>query len=250
MLYTLVEPSRDRAVAYNRWYEGDHFYESVLGPGVLQGRRYAATRDLKALRYPDPNPVTEERSRGSLLSMYWLVDGEAYETWGAARANELHAAGRMFPERVHVHTQLYDLAWFVARDDDGVTPEIALDHPFAGMVTVVGECVDVEARDRLGHWYRTEHLPGCLVAGRIQLCLSFVPRAIRADAPGDVPKLTADPGRYLHVYFLEQHPGDAWSASFAGEGDAVAATGLGRVVFASAFVPTVPGTDAYIDRLW
>ncbi|GMU79605.1 MAG: hypothetical protein AMXMBFR46_23950 [Acidimicrobiia bacterium] len=250
MLYTLVEPSRERAVEYNRWYEGDHFYESVLGPGVLQGRRFVATRDHKALRYPDPNPITGEWARGSLLSVYWLLDGEAYETWGASRARALHDAGRMFPERAHVHTQLYDLAWFAAGDDDGVTPELALDHPFAGMVTVIGECPDADARSRLGDWYRDERLPGYFERGQVALCLAFVPRPIRSDAPDDVPKLAAHSGRYLHLYFLEQEPSRSWPATFAGEGDAVATTGLGEAVFASGFVPTVPGTDRCLDQLW
>lgn len=250
MLYTLVEPSRERAVEYNRWYEGDHFFESVFGPGVLQGRRYAATRELKALRYPDANTVTGGSDSGSLLSVYWLADGQAYEEWGASRANALHDAGRMFPERAHVHTQLYDLAWFVARDDDGVTPELALDHPFKGMVTVVGECADAAARDAISAWYRDEYLPGWLPSSAVQLCLSFVPRAIRADAPGDVPKLAGAPGRFMQMYFLEEEPEPLWAPHFAREGDAVAATGLGSVVFATGFLPTIPGTDTYIDRLW
>lgn len=250
MLYTLVEPSRARALEYNRWYEGDHFYETVFGPGVLQGRRFAATRDLKAMRYPAHNPITEEQMRGSLLSVYWLLDGGTYEKWGASRARELHDSNRMFSERAHVHTQLYDFEWSYARNDDGVTPELALDHPFAGMVTVIGECADDDARSRLGEWYRSEYLPRCLDRCSATLCLAFVPRAMRADAPDDVPKLAAQPGRYLHLYFLDEEPGDVWSECFAGEGDAVAGTGLGSVIFASGFVPTVPGTDRYIDQLW
>ena len=48
-----------------------------------------------------------------------------------------------------MHTRLSSLAWYVARDADGVTPELALDHPFKGMVTVVGECADAAARDAI-----------------------------------------------------------------------------------------------------
>ena len=34
MLFTLVEPHRGHEVAYNRWYERDHFYAGcMIGPG-------------------------------------------------------------------------------------------------------------------------------------------------------------------------------------------------------------------------
>jgi hypothetical protein len=247
MLYTLVEPARDRALEYNRWYEGDHFFESLREPGAFAGRRFACTRELKQLRYPDGDAVVPSRESGSLLSVYWLLDGGRYEEWGAKRANELHAEGRMFPERAHVHTQLYDLDWFVARDDDGVTPELALDHPFPGMVTVVGETDDHDALDR---WYRETYLERLLPGSPIQLCLSFRPRALLPSAPGDVPKLPADPRRWLHLSFLDVEPATCWNELFAGEGAAVEAAGVGTVVFASPFVPTIPGTDTYMDRLW
>ena len=45
MLFTLVEPHRGHEVAYNRWYERDHFYAGcMVGPWLFAGRRFVATR--------------------------------------------------------------------------------------------------------------------------------------------------------------------------------------------------------------
>ena len=41
---------------------------------------------------------------------------------------------------------------------------------------------------------------------------------------------------------------DAWD-EFAGVGDVVAATGLGRVELMAPFTPTLPGTERYVDEL-
>ena len=44
MLFTLVEPHRGHEVAYNRWYERDHFYSGcMIGPYQFAGKRFVAT---------------------------------------------------------------------------------------------------------------------------------------------------------------------------------------------------------------
>ena len=53
MLYTLVDPNPGHEVAYNRWYERDHFYAGcMIGPWMFAGSRWFATRELKDLRIP------------------------------------------------------------------------------------------------------------------------------------------------------------------------------------------------------
>ena len=38
-LFTLVDPSKGHEVAYNRWYERDHFYAGcMIGPCAVQLR--------------------------------------------------------------------------------------------------------------------------------------------------------------------------------------------------------------------
>src|SRR5450756_145468 len=54
MLYTLVEPHKGHQVAYNRWYERDHFYAGCqIGAYNFSGARFVATSDLKELRLPE-----------------------------------------------------------------------------------------------------------------------------------------------------------------------------------------------------
>jgi hypothetical protein len=53
----------------------------------------------------------------------------------------------------------------------------------------------------------------------------------------------------LQLYFLDEEPTASWPA-FAELGRNLAAAGLGKVVFASPWIPTVPGTDRYTDQLW
>ena len=85
MLYTLVDPSRGHEVAYNRWYERDHFYAGCLvGPWLFAGKRWVATRELKDLRFPEDSNVCTPVDRGSYLATYWVheddqhPDGRAY----------------------------------------------------------------------------------------------------------------------------------------------------------------------------
>src|SRR5208283_544258 len=83
MLLTVVEPHRGHEIAYNRWYERDHFYAGcMIGEGCFAGRRWVATRDLKRLRYPEGGPVVPSREVGSYLSLYWILD-ELRPTWRA-----------------------------------------------------------------------------------------------------------------------------------------------------------------------
>ena len=146
MLLTLVEPHRGHEVAYNRWYERDHFYSGcMVGPYNFAGRRFVATADLKALRDPDPSAITGEPARGSYVSVYWVLDGyfDMWNRWALRQVNALHAAGRMFEERDHVHTLLYHYQWEHRREPDGVPVELALDHPYRGFVTVFIDRDDV-----------------------------------------------------------------------------------------------------------
>ena len=53
MLLTLVEPHAGHEVAYNRWYERDHFYSGcMIGPWQFAGKRFVATADLKSATRP------------------------------------------------------------------------------------------------------------------------------------------------------------------------------------------------------
>src|SRR5918992_2055690 len=83
MLVTLVEPKKGHEVAYNRWYERDHFYSGcMIGPWTLAGGRFVATRDCKDLRASvvGDNEITGDPRRGSYVALYWIQDGK-YQEW-------------------------------------------------------------------------------------------------------------------------------------------------------------------------
>jgi hypothetical protein len=259
MLYTLVEPHRGHQVAYNRWYERDHFYAGCqIGAYNFAGARFVATAPLKGLRLPrgatgdGPEPLVADPEVGSYLGVYYVLDGhhDEWNRWAVDQVNVLHAAGRMFGERDHIHTGLYRFEWEHRRDEDGVPAELTLDHRFPGMVSVFVEAGDGIAPEQVGAWYRDEHLPAVMPGSPVATVLAFSPLPLLADAPGDVPRSESSERRVLLLWFLDAEPAAVWEPVFAGQGEALAASGLGRLLWAAPFVGTVPGTDTYADQLW
>ncbi len=131
MLYTLVEPHRGHQVEYNRWYERDHFYAGCqIGAYNFAGARFVATAPLKALRLPEPGgvdgpgPLVADPEIGSYLGLYFVLDGhhDEWNRWAVDQVNVLHAAGRMYDKRDHIHTGLYRFEWEHRRDEDGCRP--------------------------------------------------------------------------------------------------------------------------------
>ncbi len=260
MLFTMVDPHPGHEVAYNRWYERDHLYAGcMIGAYNFAGGRFVATADLKALRTPaegdpgGPSPIVADPRTGSYLALYYVLAGhhKEWNRWAVDQVNVLHAAGRMFTERDHMHTCLYTYEWEHRRDgDDGVPAELTLDHRFPGLVSVFGELTPGTDRAALDDWYRSEHLPAVLPGSPAATVLSFTPIPLLVDAPGDVPRQEAGAERFLQLWYLDEHPAASWDTLFAGHGAALEASGLGRLLWASPFIGTIPGTDTYTDGLW
>ena len=258
MLYTLVEPHRGHQVAYNRWYERDHFYAGCqIGAYNFAGARFVATAPLKGLRYPGdgaggPSPLVPDPQVGSYVGIYYVLDGhhDEWNRWAVDQVNVLHAAGRMFDERDHIHTGLYRFEWEHRREEDGVPAELTLDHRFVGMASVFVEAGEGVTPEGVGAWYRDEYLPSVLPGTTVATVLAFSPLPLLADAPGDVPRSESLDQRVLLLFFLDSEPHVAWDQVFARQGEAVSSAGLGHVLWASPFIATVPGTDTYTDQLW
>lgn len=250
MLFTMVEPTKGNEVAYNRWYERDHYYGGCLaGPYLFAGRRWVATKDLKAKRFPADSPVTPDPQVGSYLAVYWVLEGthDAWNRWSVDQVQMLHRDGRMFPERTHIHTVLYEYRWDLNRDADGVPVELALDHPYQGMIAVIGESKDEGGMDDVDAWFG-EHLPGALSGTKIGQVAAFKAMPLLEDAPPDVPRDPATARRFLQLWFVEDAPESVWS-TVEETAKAFDASGLGSVVFASPFKPTIVGTDTYTGDL-
>lgn len=246
ILFTLVQPHPGHEVAYNRWYERDHFYAGcMVGPGILAGRRWVATRPYKELRDPVDPEIAPDRSAGSYLATYWIERSRSEEwgAWGGLEVHRLHEQGRMFPHRDHVHTKMYRYEGGTFRDPDGVPPELALDHPFAGLVAVIAEAAG--DREAALDWYRRQSLDGSAAA----MCLVFTPIPIPDSAPADIPRIPKDEQRLLALWFLDRDPLETWDEEFAGHAKLVEASGTARVLWTGPFIPTIPGTDLYADQL-
>ena len=246
MLFTLVEPHAGHEVAYNRWYERDHFYAGcMIGAGNFAGRRWVAPRAYKDLRHvPQGSPVAEDAMTGSYLALYWVLDGmlEEWNRWAYRQLKQLHVDDRMFPHRDHIHTLLYTRDFVRYRDEDPVPAALALDHPFKGLTVVIGEATG--DRSALDAWYAEQPMPGSAA-----LRVTWTPMPLLVDAPG-VKKSEGNDRKFAHLYFLDRDPQEVLDRDgLAAHAAEVAETGLGRVDWAGPFIPTIPGTDIYTDQL-
>jgi hypothetical protein len=237
MLFTMVEPDRGHEVAYNRWYERDHFYAGcMVGPWLFAGRRFVATRELKSLRFGSQADLFGGRDLGSYLAVYWILEGrhDDHVDWALRQVHWLHEHGRMFAERAHIHTLLYELAW---TSGIGIPPELALDHPFGGVTATVVKLSDGVTINDLHGW-----------VGQLQpeLELGFTPIQLPDDAP--VTQARID-GHVLNVSFTSDSPATWWDEQHAAA-DQLERDGIGTMLWTAPFIPTIPGTDTYTDQLW
>jgi len=131
-----------------------------------------------------------------------------------------------------------------------VPVELALDHPYRGFVTVFIDRDDSISNEEFWSWLRTEHLPALMPGSDADLVAAFTPVALEVDAPGDVPREKARDNRTVLLWFLNTPPEVAWEPVIAEHRRQLEAAGKGTVIAALPFIPTIPGTDTYTDKLW
>jgi hypothetical protein len=216
----------------------------MVGKWQFAGARYIATKECKERRYPADSPITADPMIGSYLAVYWVLDDhhDDWNLWGVEQVNWLHANDRMFEERDHIHTALYEYAGEANAPGSSMPVELALDRAYPGMVTLIGEMADGVDATQVTAWLQGLPCPG-------DAALVGTPLPLRGDRPADVPDTQAA-DRVLILAWVTDDPVAAFDERFASLGDAFAAAGLGRIVFASPFRSTVPGTDTYTDQLW
>jgi hypothetical protein len=237
MLFTLVEPHRGHEVAYNRWYERDHFYAGcMVGPWLFAGRRFVATRALKDFRFGTDVDRFGGIDLGSYLAIYWILEGrhDEHTEWALGQVQWLHAHGRMFASRDHVHTLMYRHG---STASTGVPAELALDHPFAGLTaTLVRPAAGVGPPDLGAH-------------EGAELALGFTPIPLPVDAPVTQSGLDGLEDCVLTLSFTAGPPTARW-AEHRAAAERMQADGVGEVLWSAPFIPTIPGTDTYTDQLW
>jgi hypothetical protein len=80
------------------------------------------------------------------------------------------------------------------------------------------------------------------------MTLVFAPNPLPSDRMSYVEDVPGIERRLTLLSFTEVPPDRCWDA-FVGTGAAVEAAGQGRVELAAPFLPTLPGTDTYVDQL-
>jgi hypothetical protein len=252
MLFTLVDPRPGFEVAYNRWYERDHFYAGCLiGPWLFAGRRWVSTRPLKDLRFPENSPFAEPVDAGSYLSIYWVEKDHADEhfAWARKQVYWLYGQGRGFSERTHAHTKMYDFESSQSAAPDGVPIELALDHPYGGLVVLCSEPAEGSSHDALLRAVAPA-LDSLLGAG-VDLVSNWHFHVEEGDfsAPMELGAEGGTEDRLVQLCFVKGSPVEVWPAVHA-YAESVAASGAGTVTFAAPFLPTIVGTDTYAGELW
>jgi hypothetical protein len=209
-IVSYIEPHPGQEVAFNRWYERDHFLAAVkAGPGVFGGARFVATRACKALRAPDVG-LFGDPARGSYLGVAWVLPGKQaeWDEWVTREMATIAAEGRLFPGRDHVHTAVY--AW--ESSSGTVDGTVALDRAFAGVVVVADEA---NAPDL------------------------DVPVGVRLRLERTIVSAADPPPHELVLGFCSEDPREAFRRIANTE----------SYGFASPFLATIPGTDTYAEDL-
>ncbi|MFG3498006.1 hypothetical protein [Streptomyces sp. NPDC047928] len=258
-LITMVEPHPGHEYAYNRWYEDDHYYAGAMAmPWMFAGRRWVATRELQLLRYPETSAVARPVTAGCYLSTYWITEGryDDHVKWTVAINRRLNHDGRVHQARTHVFTAFQDHVATVYRDGAaGPRDRHALDHPYAGLVLQVVDAAAPERRAELERWLLRRELPRRLAGSPAAMVTVFRPTPLPGDRMTYVKQVEGVGTRLTLLWFLERDPRDpgCWEhftdLTAAGTGEAGSVGEPGRLELVAPFIPTVPGTDRYVDRL-
>ena len=192
LLFTMVEPEKGHEVEYNRWYEHDHFYSGCM-VGAVAVRR----RPLR--RHPAPEgPALPRRDRHDPRPAHRVVPRDLLGARGQARRVE-PVGGRTGQlaarERPHVRQRARTSTRCstrsvgrTARDDDGCTIELALDHNYPGLVVVAGDVKDGHTHDEVDAWFRDTYLPDASAQPwGPDLVLDATTLPLLDDRPADVP---------------------------------------------------------------
>ena len=250
VLLTLLEPESGQAQAFNRWYERDHFYAGcMIGANFFSGRRWVATRALKALRFPSNSPITTDIHKGSFLASYWILEGQ-YRTalnWSIAQVHQLNEQGRMDMPRENISSNFYHYSWGVFRDDNNVPAELALDHPFQGLaITMIERTTNSGADDTYQPLFNTaQENTNCAMT----LCLK--PLQLPKTAPTYVPRTSTVTlsKRSVFLHFFDADPLHTWPDFIQQLSTALSNHTQSTIIYAAPFIPTIPGTDTHINEL-
>jgi hypothetical protein len=249
LLWVFTDPHRGHELAYNRWYERDHYYGGcMIGAFHFAGSRWVATARHKDARPELGADMGFGRTDGSYACVYYYLDGHHDEIldWSTPQVHALYAEDRGFAPRTHYNTGTFRHRWRAYRDANPVPVELALDHRYGGMVALFVDPTDddTERVDAFFESFLPEWMNGSLVAS-----VSTWDTIPLLDTKPDFVPGSPSNARQLQLHFVEGDPLDMWDHELALI-DALHDSGAGAVAFAAPFVPTDVGTDRYVDELW
>lgn len=254
-LITTVQVAPGYEYSYNKWYGTDHFYAGMMYlPWCFSGSRWMSTKAHRELRYPADSAFVQPITDGNFLNMYLGAAGHMDEF----SEDILTALDRLVDEermnrdgsRRQVFTAHQDYAGGVLRDEDGPRDFHAFDHPYQWCVLEIVDAPSVESREALEAWLLEQHVPSRIAGSAAAMCLVFRTREyagagyVSQEMPTD--RFTR---RIALLWMLDEDATSAWDL-FAGEGETIAASGLGTVEFVSGYVRLEPGTDKHLDELY
>lgn len=258
-LITWVEPTEEHVHGYNRWYEDDHMVTGAMDmPFMFGARRWVAPKWIQHLRSPQNSRVAQPLDAGKYIGIYWISEGrlEDHEQWALGANYRLREAGRLsyrgkdanlLEERSHVFTSFSDHIGTTYRDNDVPLNVHTLMQPYQGMMVQV---IDAKSsREELSDWLTQSYLPK-VVTGKVALAIKFAPRALPQDKLAHVKQLDGVDKIVTVLHFLECDPRDAWDSNFASAESDIAAGGVATLGVQAAFIPTVQGTNKYVDELF
>jgi hypothetical protein len=260
-LITMVEPHLGHEIAYNRWYEDDHFYSGAMAmPWMFAGKRFVATRDLQLLRYPEQSVIAQPVTAGCYLHLYWITRGrmDDHIRWTSATNYRLRADDRILLERTHIYTSFQDYLGGSEVDPSGPRDIHSLDRGYPGVVMEVIDAHPGTSREALDAWLVGEYLPwvqrplrpgSASTPGPVAQTLRFAPQPLPADKQPDVADIPGVDRRVTLVHFLTEDPRLRWMTRFSRHGARVDAGGLGRMELCAPFVAVEHGTNRYVDEL-
>ncbi len=253
-LISMVEPHPGTEIAYNRWYEDDHFYSGALAmPWMFAGKRFVATRDLQLLRYPEQSLIAQPITAGCYLHLYWITLGrlDDHIRWTSATNYRLRADDRIHLERTHVYTSFQDYLGGSTAEADGPRDIHALDRGYPGVVMEIIDAHPGTSREALDTWIVDDYVPWVQRGphGPVAQTLRFAPQPLPDDKQPDVADIEGVERRVTLVHFLDQDPRLRWMTRFSRHGERVDAGGLGRMELCAPFVAVEHGSNRYVDEL-
>jgi hypothetical protein len=250
-LITMVEPHVGHDEAYNRWYEDDHFYAGAMAmPWMFAGKRYVATRELQALRIPTDSAIASPVDLGKYIATYWITEGryEDHLRWSVGTNQRLLADGRVYLQRDHIFTASQEFLTSFQRDPDGPRDFHAFEANYGGLVVEVIDAPEEGQLDAVVDYIRRVRVPLAFANGVAQAVV-FTPIPLPEDRMSYVKQVEGLGRRVTVLWFTDEDPRESWDAAFAGAVEQSKEGGVGKAEFVAPFIPTVVGTNTYVDEL-